>query len=56
MTEMVYVCLVCGVVYDPLLGWPEDGIAPGTAWDDVPTGWRCPECGIAKADFVPMPR
>lgn len=55
MTERVYVCLVCGVVYDPRAGWPEEGIAPGTAWEAVPENWRCPECGIAKADFVPMP-
>jgi rubredoxin len=31
--------------------WPEDGIAPGTRWEDVPDDWVCPECGVAKSDF-----
>jgi rubredoxin len=48
----VYMCVVCGVVYDEAAGWPEEGIAPGTRWDDVPADWRCPECGVGKADFV----
>jgi rubredoxin len=47
-----YMCLVCGVVYDEAAGWPEEGIAPGTRWADVPADWRCPECGVGKADFV----
>lgn len=47
-----YCCVVCGFVYDEAEGHPEDGIAPGTRWDDVPTDWRCPECGVGKADFV----
>ncbi|MFP4063439.1 MAG: rubredoxin [Halochromatium sp.] len=46
-----YVCLVCGLVYDEAEGWPEDGIAPGTAWEDVPSTWECPECGVGKEDF-----
>jgi rubredoxin len=56
MTDLIHVCLVCGVVYDPKLGWPSDGIEPGTAWEEVPDNWCCPDCGIAKADFVPMQR
>jgi rubredoxin len=48
----VYVCEVCGVVYDEAAGWPEEGIAPGTPWADVPSDWRCPECGVGKVDFV----
>lgn len=44
-------CNVCGLVYDEAEGWPEDGIAPGTRWEDVPTGWCCPECGARKEDF-----
>lgn len=47
-----YWCVVCGLVYDEALGRPEDGIAPGTRWADVPAGWRRPECGVGKADFV----
>lgn len=44
-------CIVCGFIYDEAEGWEEDGIAPGTAWEDVPEDWVCPECGVAKEDF-----
>ena len=44
-------CIVCGLIYDEELGWPDDGIEPGTAWEDVPEDWLCPECGVGKADF-----
>lgn len=44
-------CLVCGLIYEEELGWPEDGIAPGTRWEDVPANWTCPECGVTKAEF-----
>ncbi|BBH46317.1 FAD-dependent oxidoreductase [Pseudomonas sp. KU43P] len=44
-------CLVCGFFYDEALGRPEDGIAAGTRWEDVPQDWYCPECGVGKADF-----
>lgn len=46
-----WVCLICGWVYDEEQGWPEDGIAPGTRWEDIPDDWRCPECDVYKADF-----
>jgi len=46
-----YVCVVCGFVYDEAAGRPEDGIAAGTLWADVPETWACPDCGVAKADF-----
>ncbi len=46
-----WVCLVCGWIYEEEMGWPEDGITPGTRWEDVPADWTCPECGVAKADF-----
>ncbi len=49
-----YVCVVCNYVYDPKLGMPEDGIAPGTAFEDIPDGWNCPDCGVSKADFEPL--
>jgi rubredoxin len=47
----VYQCIVCGHIYDEAKGDPEHGIAPGTAWADVPDSYECPECGVAKSDF-----
>lgn len=47
----VWTCVLCGLIYDEREGWPEDGIAPGTRWEDVPDDWVCPDCGAAKADF-----
>jgi rubredoxin len=44
-------CIVCGYTYDEAKGDPEHGIAPGTRWEDVPEGWECPDCGVAKSDF-----
>lgn len=44
-------CIVCGFIYEEALGLPEDGIAPGTAWEDIPDDWECPECGVSKDDF-----
>jgi rubredoxin-NAD+ reductase len=44
-------CLVCGWIYDEVKGWPEDGIAPGTRWQDIAKDWICPECGVGKGDF-----
>lgn len=46
-----YMCVICGFVYDEEKGWPEDGIAPGTKWEDVPPNWVCPDCGARKEDF-----
>lgn len=45
-------CIICGWVYDEEAGLPEDGIAPGTAWDDIPDDWMCPECCVGKEDFM----
>jgi len=45
-------CMICGYIYDEAAGDPENGIAPGTAWSDVPDTWICPDCGATKADFV----
>ena len=45
-----YVC-PCGYVYDPAVGDPDNGIAPGTAWEDVPEDWVCPVCGRGKDAF-----
>ena len=46
-----WMCLICGFIYDERLGLPEEGIAPGTRWEDVPLNWVCPECGAGKTDF-----
>lgn len=46
-----YMCLLCGYIYDEAQGHPEEGIEPGTAWDDIPLTWRCPDCGAMKEDF-----
>lgn len=46
-----FMCVVCGFIYDEALGYPEEGIAPGTRWEDVPETWTCPDCGTTKDDF-----
>ena len=51
---MKYVCLVCGYVYDPAQGDPDSGIAPGTAFEDIPDSWVCPVCGVGKDSFQPQ--
>lgn len=48
-----YVCTVCGYVYDPEQGIPEDGIAAGTSFEDLPADFLCPVCGVGKEDFEP---
>lgn len=47
-----YQCALCAFVYDEEAGMPEDGIAPGTRWEDVPENWNCPDCSAKKADFL----
>lgn len=44
-------CIVCGWVYDEAKGDPENGVAPGTKWEDVPEEWLCPDCCVGKEDF-----
>jgi len=46
-----YVCTVCGYVYDPSAGDPDNGVKPGTKWEDVPEDWVCPLCGAGKDAF-----
>ena len=46
-----YECVICGFIYDESEGLPDDGIAPGTRWSDIPDDWECPDCGISKSDF-----
>lgn len=50
---MKYACLLCGYVYDPAVGDPDNGVAPGTAFADVPDDWVCPDCGAGKDQFEP---
>lgn len=49
--QMKYEC-VCGYVYDPEVGDPDNGIAPGTAFEDLPEDWVCPVCGLEKDAFT----
>lgn len=51
---MKYRCLLCSYVYDPGRGDPDNGVEPGTEFDDLPDNWVCPECGAAKDEFEPM--
>ncbi len=46
-----YVCTVCGYVYDEAAGDPDNGVAAGTKWEDVPADWVCPLCGVSKEEF-----
>uniref|UniRef100_A0A7C4AHQ0 Rubredoxin n=1 Tax=Fundidesulfovibrio putealis TaxID=270496 RepID=A0A7C4AHQ0_9BACT len=47
-----YVCNVCGYVYDPAEGDPENGVSAGTAFDKLPDDWTCPVCGAGKDEFT----
>jgi rubredoxin len=51
MAYKKFECVICGFVYDEEKGLPEEGIPPGTLWEDVPDDWECPECGVSKYDF-----
>jgi rubredoxin len=46
-----YICAVCGYEYDPAAGDPDNGVAPGTAFADVPEDWVCPLCAAGKDQF-----
>ena len=48
---MKYVCDICGYVYDPEVGDPDNGVAPGTPWEEVPEDWVCPPCSVGKDQF-----
>jgi rubredoxin len=48
-----WICESCGFIYDPADGDPDGGIAPATAFEDIPDDWFCPVCGARKRDFVP---
>lgn len=47
-------CRNCGLIYDEALGLPEDGLPPGTRFEDIPDEWYCPDCGTEKIDFEPV--
>ena len=47
-------CTVCGYIYDPAVGDPDNGIAPKTNFEDLPEDWVCPECGAEKDQFEEM--
>ena len=51
---MKYVCNVCGYVYDEAAGDPDNGIAPGTKWEELPDDFTCPLCSVGKDDFSPQ--
>jgi rubredoxin len=46
-----YVCDVCGWVYDPAEGYPDEGIEPGTPFEELPDDFVCPQCGAGIDDF-----
>ena len=48
-----YMCNLCGYVYDPEVGDPDNGVAAGTAFADLPEDWVCPDCGAGVEDFDP---
>ncbi len=52
MTWRIWRCQVCGFEYDERLGFPEEGIAPGTRWEDIPEDWLCPDCAMEKSAFT----
>ena len=49
-----YKCSVCGYIYDPAVGDPDNGVDPGTSFDDLPDDWVCPDCGVEKDMFEPL--
>ena len=51
-----YICTICEYVYDPELGDPENGIEPGTSFEDLPADWVCPLCGVGKDELRKRPK
>jgi len=49
-----YECNICGYVFDPAVGDPDNGVAAGTAFVDLPDDWECPLCGAPKEEFSPV--
>lgn len=46
-----YICTACDYIYDPAVGDPDNDIAPGTPFEELPEEWVCPECGVGKELF-----
>jgi rubredoxin len=46
-------CIICQYIYDPAAGDPDNGVPPGTSFEDVPENWLCPLCGAGKDMFEP---
>ncbi len=49
-----YECMDCSWIYDPAVGDPDNGIAPGTPFEEIPDDWTCPDCGAEKSVFEPV--
>ena len=49
-----YKCLICGYIYDPAVGDPDNGVEAGTAFENLPDDWVCPECGAGQDEFEPV--
>ena len=49
-----YKCLLCDYVYDPAIGDPDNGVEPGTPFENLPSDWVCPLCGASQEDFEPV--
>ncbi len=47
-----YTCTICEYVYDPELGDPQNGVEPGTSFEDLPADWVCPLCGVGKDEII----
>lgn len=49
-----WLCTICGYVYDPAKGDRENGVKPGTSFEELPEDWVCPDCGAPKSEFEKM--
>ncbi|MBU1022885.1 rubredoxin [bacterium] len=51
---MEYICDICGFIYNPEIGDPDNGVPHGTQWENVPDDWECPVCLTSKDNFSPL--
>ena len=51
----IYVCEICGYIYDPKVGDEVEGLKPGTSFEEIPEDWVCPDCGADKEEFSVLP-
>ena len=51
MGNRTFMCIICGFIYEEADGLPDEGLPPGTRWEDIPDNWQCPDCDATKADF-----